>query len=347
MRFLTTVCLLFTAACSDSNPDEPVELATDPEIEAMFESAEADGFSGAALVTVEGQRLLARGYGLANRAAKTENRTTTAFDVGSVMKELTATGIFLLDERGELSLSDALVDLLPDVPADKADITVLQIVQHAAGFDEYHDTEGDFEPMTREQARARILDQELLFEPGSDAAYSNSGYTLLADIIETVTGTPFTRFVHDELFARAGMEHSGFYSEPLWQTVDTAVGYGSERFEDNDPATWPYTWALVGNGGLVATVEDLDRWIVALEGGDVVEPATFEVMRDEYLAQGAVTIDDEVIYAGAGAGDFGLGGVVVSAPGRDTRIVLASNTFDVFDIEDLAQELLLYVLDAE
>lgn len=347
MRPWTVFCLLLISGCSDSNSSEPPEASADPEIEAMFESAADEGFSGAALVTVDGERALARGFGLANREKDIDNATTTAFDVGSIMKDLTATAIFLLDETGELSLSDTLGQLLPDVPPDKADITVLQIVQHAAGFDEYHDTEGDFEPMTREEARAHILGQELLFEPGSDEAYSNSGYTLLADIIETVSGTSFTDFVHDELFARADMEHSGFYSESLWQSIDTAVGYGSDRFEDNDPATWPYTWALVGNGGLVATVEDLDRWIVALEGGQVLEPASFDKMRDEYLERGAVTIEGEVVYAGAGAGDFGLGGVAVSIPGRNTRILIASNTYDVFDVEQLAEELLLHVLDVE
>jgi len=313
----------------------------------MFEAAASEGFSGAALVTVDGRHVFGRGFGLANRDEELANRTTTAFDVGSLMKDLTAAGIYWLDESGELSVSDTLGEIFPDVPADKADISVLQIVQHAAGFDEYHDTEGDFEPMTREEARARILAQELLFEPGSDAAYSNSGYTLLADIIETVSGTSFTSFVHQELFARAQMNQSGFYSEPLWDSIDTAVGYGSDRFEDNDPATWPYTWALVGNGGLVATVEDLDRWIVALEGGEVVAPATFEKMQREYLEQGAVSIADETVYAGAGAGDFGLGGVAVSIPGRDTRILIASNSYDVYDVEALAQDLVLHVLDAE
>lgn len=341
------VGLLLVSACSDSKPDASTDHASDPEIEAMFDAAASEGFSGAALVTLEGRRVFGRGYGLANRDAGIENRTTTAFDVGSLMKNVTATAIFLLDESGELALSDTLGEILPDVPPDKADISVLQIVQHAAGFDEYHDTEGDFEPMTREQARARILAQGLLFEPGTDTTYSNSGYTLLADIIETVSGRAFTEFVHDELFAKANLQHSGFYSEPLWDGVDTAVGYGSDRFEDNDPATWPYTWALVGNGGLVATVEDLDHWTAALEGGEVLEPATFRKMEDEYLELGAVTIADEVIYAGAGAGDFGLGGVAVSIPARNARIFIASNTYDVFDVEALAEELVLHVLEVE
>ena len=346
MRQSFALCLLL-AGCSDSDPEAPDHTTSDPEIAAMFEAAEAQGYSGAALVTVDGQRVLARGFGRANREADIPNTTVTAFDVGSLMKDLTATAIFLLNERGELSLTDTLGELLPEVPADKAEITVRQVVQHTAGFDEYHDTEGDFEPMTREEARARILDQELLFEPGADEAYSNSGYTLLADIIETVSKTPFTSFVRDELFARANMDHSGFYSEPLWDSVETAIGYGSYTFEDNDPATWPYTWALVGNGGLVATVEDLDRWIVALEGGQVLDPGTFQTMRAEYLDLHAASIDDEVIYAGAGAGDFGLGGVAVSIPGRNTRILIVSNSYDVFDVEQLAEDLVLHVLKVE
>jgi CubicO group peptidase (beta-lactamase class C family) len=174
MRTWMLVSLLFASACSDPEADEPADPASDPEIEAMFEAAASEGFSGAALVTVDGQRVFGRGFGLANREEKIENQTTTAFDVGSLMKDLTATAIFWLDESGELSVSDTLGEIFPDVPADKVDISVLQIVQHTAGFDEYHDTEGDFEPMTREEARERILAQELLFEPGSDAAYSSA-----------------------------------------------------------------------------------------------------------------------------------------------------------------------------
>jgi len=339
--------VLFAVACSDAEPDTSPSDPAYPEIEAKFEAAEADGFSGAALVTVDGNRAVARGFSYSNRETEVQNTTSTAFDVGSLMKDLTAAAIFLLDEEGELSLSDTLGQIFPDVPDDKTDITVLQIVQHAAGFDEYHDTEGDFEPMSREEARSRILDQELLFAPGTDEAYSNSGYTLLADIIETVSGTPFTEFVHEKLLSRANMEQSGFYSEPLWQSVDTAIGYDSDSFEDNDPATWPYTWALVGNGGLVSSVEDLDRWIVALEGGQVLSPDTFETMKSEYLELGAVIIEDEVVYAGAGAGDFGLGGVAVSIPGRNTRILLASNSYDTYDVEALAEELILSVLEPE
>lgn len=333
------VSALFTLACSDTKNDPPQAEPDDSELAALFAEAAEDGFIGSALVVVDGEQRFAQAYGLANRTTGTPNTTRTAFDVGSLLKEFTAAAVFRLEEQGLLTSSDTLASLLPDVPDDKAEITLLEIVQHSAGFDDYHDTEGDFEPMTRSEARARILAQELLFEPGTDEAYSNSGYTLLADIVETVAGKPYTDFVHDELFVPAGMRESGFYSDELWQSVETAVGYDSDTFGDNDPAAWPYTWALVGNGGLVSTVEDLNRWIVALEAGKVLAPETFESMRREYFDPGAAELCGEVVYAGAGAGDFGLGGVAVDAPARGLRLLLASNSYDSFDIETFAVDL--------
>jgi CubicO group peptidase (beta-lactamase class C family) len=317
------------------------------QLEATFAEAAEDGFVGAALVSVGGKTLFSKGFGLANRETRAANTTRTAFDVGSLMKDFTAAAVFLLVEQRLLSLDDTLAEVLPDVPDDKAGITLRELIQHRAGFDTYHDDEGDFEAMTREEARARILSQELLFEPGTDEEYSNSGYTLLADVIEAVSFEPYTDFVRSRLFLPAGMRESGFYSDGVWSTVQTAVGYGSDTFGDNDPATWPYTWALVGNGGLVSTVEDLARWLDALEGGSVLADDTFELMRAEYLERGAVELCGEVVYAGAGAGDFGLGGVGVTAPVSSTRILLTSNEYDAFDVEALAEELVTSLLCSE
>ncbi len=334
---LLGLCLFACSEPSESSAPEPSALERD--IDAQIEAAAADGFSGSILVVVEGERIAAEGHGLADRAEETENTIDTAFDVGSLMKNLTATAVFLLEEDGALSLDDTLETFFPEVPADKAQITLRELVQHTAGFDEYHDTEGDFEEMTREEARAHIFAQELLFEPGTDEAYSNSGYTLLADVIETVSGTSFTEFVHERLLEPAGMDHTGFYSESVWQTVDTAIGYGEGSFQDDDPATWPYTWALVGNGGLVSTVVDLEKWSLALFGGRIVNESTLAAMREDYLSQGAVELAGSPAYSAAGAGDFGLGGVVVDIPERDTRIIVTTNAYDDFDVEGFALEL--------
>jgi CubicO group peptidase (beta-lactamase class C family) len=317
------------------------------QVQRRIEEAVSAGFSGSVLVKLRGKTIVARGYGLADRESNVTNTENTAFDAGSIMKNLTATAVFKLDEQGVLSVNDTLSELLPGVPADKADITLLQVMQHSAGFDEYHDTSGDFEPMTELEARQRIFAQELLFPPGTDAAYSNSGYTLLADVVQARSGQPFTDYVRRALFEPAGMDHSGFYPDAIWQRVDTAIGYGAETFGDNDPASWPYTWSLVGNGGLVSTVVDLERWSSALWSGRIVSSETLARMQAEYLAGGAVEIAGATAYLSAGAGDYGLGAAVVDVPEQDTRVIVATNTFDDFDIEDFVLELATELLERE
>ena len=315
------------------------------ELEGSLDDAARDGFSGAVLIEVEGETVIARGYGMADRDAETPNDVSTAFDFGSVMKDVTAAAIYALQDRGELSVEDTLADLLPDVPEDKAGITVLQLLQHSAGLGEYHDTEGDFEAMTRLEARARIFDQELLFAPGDDEAYSNSGFTLLADIVEERSGQPFTAYVRQELLEPAGMSSTGFFGEPLWDEVETAIGYDAETFQDNDPASWPYTWALVGNGGLVSTVEDVQRWLVATREGQVLSADAFAAYDEEYLSLGSGELEGFVVYSYAGAGDFGLGGGALDCPEASTRIIFATNAYDTFDSEALAVELFTRVLE--
>lgn len=346
---IISVLFVLMTGCSQASSEPP---AAEPPgslregVEHRVEDALAAGFSGAILVSHAGERVLVGGYGLADRDRDLPNREDTAFDVGSIMKTLTALAIFRLEQDGALALTDTLATLLPDVPADKSDITLLQIVQHRAGFDEYHDTQGDFEPMERLEARARILEQELLFDPGSDEAYSNSGYTLLADVIETISGATFTDFVRENVFVPSSMDHSGFYSEKLWQDVDTAIGYEASSFGDNDPATWPYTWSLMGNGGLVSTVIDLERLVIALWDGALLGPEALEAMQQQYFAPGAM-LGGRTVYGHAGGGDFGLGGVLIDAPETSTRVIVATNTADELDFETFAVELATFVLEWE
>jgi len=341
--------VLVLAGCSDphENSGPSHEPGVPRAVRELIDDAVANGFSGALLVTADGERLTPEAHGLADRDSATANTPNTAFDVGSIVKSFTATAIFRLTEDGVVTLDTTLGEIFPEVPADKTEITLRELVQHRAGFHEYHDTMGDFEPMTRLEARAKIFSQELLFPPDTDEAYSNSGYTLLADVIETVSGERYVDFVHRELFEPAAMRSSGFYSERVWAQVDTAIGYDASTYGDNDPATWPYTWALVGNGGLVTTVGDLDRFITTLFGERIVTQATLDVMREVYFGADEATVDGEPVYGEAGAGDFGLGGVAVFAPESETRVIVTTNTYEVFDIESFATDLALQLLEAD
>jgi CubicO group peptidase (beta-lactamase class C family) len=328
LRLLGVVAL---AACTEPDAESAGDLRE--QLESRLASAAADGFSGAALVTVDGVTLVATGHGLADAATKLPNGADVAYDFGSVLKDVTAAAVFKLADEGKVSLSDSLQSIFEDVPEDKAEITLLQVVQHRAGFDEYHDTEGDFEAMTRLEARQRIFAQELLFAPGSDESYSNAGYTLLADVIETVSGQGYTDYVRRELFEPAGMEHSGFFGEPRWQELDTAIGVGGSEHGANDPASWPFTWALVGNGGLVTTVSDLERWLVASWDGRVLTTAALEAYRTNYLSLAAATLEGKTVYSYGGGSDYGFAAFAVDCPEAKSRVVLATNHYVEADEE--------------
>jgi CubicO group peptidase (beta-lactamase class C family) len=200
--------------------------------------------------------------------------------------------------------------------------------------------------MTRLEARQRIFAQQLVFEPGTKQAYSNSGYTLLADVVETVSGRPFTDYIRDELLVPAEMKQSGFYRDAVWQKVDTAIGYDASKFEDNDPATWQYTWSFVGNGGLVTTVSDLALFVTSLWSGGILAASAFDMYQRDYLSHQATDIAGKTVYVSAGAGDYGLGGLLLDCPQENTRVIIGTNTHERFDIEPFGIELGSFVLSA-
>ncbi|HET6582014.1 MAG TPA: serine hydrolase domain-containing protein, partial [Nannocystaceae bacterium] len=295
-------------------------------IEEQVDRAAHEGFSGSVAILRDGAPLWSGGVGLADRERGIANTPTTAFDCGSIMKVMTAAAIFRLEQDGMLSRASTLAELFDDVPPDKAEITIDQILTHRAGFAEFHDTEGDFEAMDRPTALARIFAQELLFAPGTAEAYSNSGYTLLAAIVEDASGLPFADYLRARLFDPAKMDDTGLYGEGRWADGQAAIGYDEGVYGCNSPGCWPApTWALVGNGGLVSTVEDLLRWTVAVDDAVVLDAATRDAYRDVVLDTRGITIDGEPAYAYSGRNDFGFGAAVGEVPGRATYVVVAAN----------------------
>ncbi len=313
--------LLGRIACETTDVGHPADAAS---IAAQIERAGEAGFSGAVAVVRDEAPLWSGGVGLADRALAIPNTTTTAFDCGSIMKVVTAAAIYRLEAEGSLARTDTLAEVFEAVPPDKAEITLQQIITHTAGFDAFHDTEGDFEPMDRETALARIFAQELLFAPGTDESYSNSGYTLLAAVVEDASAMPFSAYIHTRLFEPAAMLDSGLYAELPWSGA--AVGYGEDTFGCNSPPCWPApSWALVGNGGLVSTVDDLLRWSAAVEAELFFDAATRDAWRRDVLGQREITIDGAEVFAFSGRNDFGFGVAVAEVPSRGVTVVVAAN----------------------
>jgi CubicO group peptidase (beta-lactamase class C family) len=291
----------------------------------MREQAEA-GFAGSMIVVKNGEIVFRKGFGLANPEAQYPNTPATVFDMGSIVKTFTLAAILKLEETGKLTTDDPLSVFFESVPTGKSAITIDQVITMSAGLAEYHDETGDFQEMDRQEAIQRIFSAQLQFQPGTDRAYSNSGYTLLAAIVEIASGTSFQAFVKDNLFKPAGMTRTGFYGERVVPDNLVAVGYGGITTfgERNAPQYWPpVTWALQGSGGAFGALGDLHNWSRAVSAGSVLGPKALEKYR-EYNPPFR-TDSGHLVRAEAGGNDFGFNFVVLELVEDDGMIAFAQN----------------------
>lgn len=228
-----------------------------------------DGFSGSILVAQDGAIIFHQGYGFANDTDGTLVTSETVFDIGSLSKQFTATAVLLLEQDGLLHVEDKVSLYFPDLPPDKGGLTIHQLLTHTAGFREDH-FEGDLVPMSAEEALSAIADLPLAWDPGTHYHYSNTGYTLLALIVQEVSGRPFVTYLHESLFLPAGMRHTGFYGEARWQGLPVAYTYFNGQLQGT-PATWPGPyWGVMGNGGVMSTTGDMYRWVEALQTHEIL-----------------------------------------------------------------------------
>lgn len=244
------------------------------------------GLAGSLLLAQDGAVLLSRGYGLADRSSGRKVTPETGFDIGSLVKIFTAAAILQLESQGRLSSGDAIGRFLPNVPPDKAGITVQELLEHSSGLPDIVDASStpleytpdfDYQPVTRDEIVRRALNARLIFPPGRKSEYSNIGYSLLGVIIEKASGVAYERYVHDNLFQPAGMDRTG-YLLPGWKSSELATGYYKGK-RWGTPLEHPWladgpSWNLRANGGMLSTAQDLYKWVQALEGNVILkEPA--------------------------------------------------------------------------
>ncbi|HEX5042397.1 MAG TPA: serine hydrolase domain-containing protein [Candidatus Polarisedimenticolaceae bacterium] len=247
------------------------------------------GFAGTVLMARGDTVLLHRAYGWADGEARTPETLETLHAIGSLTKAFTAAAVLRLEADGVLRTGDPLAAHLPDVPSDKATITLHQLLTHTAGIVESiypSGLEAEWLPRTREEAIERILAAPLRFPPGNRFAYSNAGYTLLAAVVERASGQTFETYLRRHVLLPADLEDIGMQA-PRWDlrrfphvmagdedrgTLVDRLGLGRK-----DP---PPLWNLVGNSGLQATAYDLYRWVRALRGGRVIPGSAVARMFD-------------------------------------------------------------------
>ena len=241
----------------------PTPIVGLPAADAYLAAQTAAGrFSGAVLVARDGRVLLEKAYGLADRESGLPNTPQTRYHIASLTKQFTAMAILQLQERGRLRVADRIANYLPDCPATWRDITIDELLTHTSGLADYFGLDGIdallAHPVTPAQIVDLFRDRPLLFAPGSSCTYSNSGYVLLGEIIERVSGQSYADVIRQNILAPLGMESTTY--GPSCPPGACAVGYETAwRRAPNVDLSLGYA-----AGGLCSTVEDLYRWDQAL-----------------------------------------------------------------------------------
>ncbi|MCP2035923.1 CubicO group peptidase (beta-lactamase class C family)/catechol 2,3-dioxygenase-like lactoylglutathione lyase family enzyme [Planomicrobium sp. HSC-17F08] len=221
-------------------------------------------FSGVAML--KSQEVWSMAKGFADRSNERPNALDTRFGIASGCKIFTATAICQLVEEGKLSFEDRLPQLLPEF-FPNFDVTIHQLLTHTSGIPDYFDEEtmDDFEeiwakhPMYLMQSAVDFVplfkDEPMKFAPGERFQYNNAGFIVLGLIVEKAAGQTFTDFVEENIFARAGMEKSGYFRLDRLPK-ETAFGYIEE---ENSWRTNQYAIPIKGgaDGGAFVTAGDM------------------------------------------------------------------------------------------
>lgn len=235
-------------------------------VDAIFREYAQRGAPGASVMVIrDGKVLFKKAYGLANLEEKTPCATDTNYRLASITKQFTAAAVMLLVERKKLSYDSTLSDLFPGFPVYGRQITVRHLLNHTSGLTDYEDliTKETTAPLKDAQV-LELLKRErgTYFPPGTKFQYSNSGYAMLALIVEAVSRMSFATFLEQNVFEPLGMRDTVAYEKGISNVRRRAYGYGKRAdgaggFENKDQSL---TSSVLGDGGVYSSVEDLYKW---------------------------------------------------------------------------------------
>ncbi len=274
MASLLTLVLFFSG-CGTSR---------EAKVDALFRPYTGNRPGASVMIIRNGKPILVKSYGLANVEKRIPVTPLTNFRLASVTKQFTAASILMLIERGQLSLATTLGELFPDFPPYGRKITIDQLLHHTSGLQAY-------EEIVPDTVKKQMKDRDVLnlmmrldstyFPPGTRYRYSNTGYAVLAMIMEKVSHKSYADFVRENIFAPLGMSGSVAFEKGISTVPHRAYGYTvkGDSILFTDQSTYS---AVLGDGGIYSSVTDLFKWDQALYGNRVL---SFRMQRYAFTPQ--------------------------------------------------------------
>jgi CubicO group peptidase (beta-lactamase class C family) len=308
-----------------AQPEAGTDVAA--RVDALFARWSSPDSPGCAVgVWKAGQPVLSRAYGMANLEHGVPITPDTVFEAGSVSKQFTVAAVLLLEQQGKLSLDDAVRKHVPELPDYGAPLTLRHLVHHTSGLRDWGtvvDAAG-WPRGSRIHTHAHVLEvlarqRSLNYPTGTEFLYSNSGYNLLAIIVERVSGQSFSAFTREHLFEPLGMAHTQWRDDFARLVKGRATAYVSSK--EGWRSQMPFE-NVYGNGGLLTTVGDLLRW----NENFVHERVGGRALIEELQRKGRLSNGREIEYAGGlfvssyrGVAEVGHGGATAGYRAYLTR----------------------------
>ena len=303
---------------------------TESEIVRILNQAEERGINGNVFISSEGNLVVDQGLGWTSRERTQKVKSDTLFNIASVSKAITATAIFALRDENRLKLDWPLARFFSNVPADKAEITIAELLDHTSCIPQKYAADGK---RSQNDAVSAVFATPLKCRPGRSFVYSDDNYALLAAIIERAGGQSYEEYVRSHVFNRAAMSQTMFWSE-----IDDRDTPNVARIL-NPPSVGVFrgtNWGYIGSGGIWSTAHDLARFALALGRGDIISKASVEEMLRprEKVSIGWATYGWFVVTRPAGSRlivsrgneDWGHSAVIYWRPGTKTVVSVTSNS---------------------
>ena len=344
------LCLL---SCTSSRTAGEKEALVDV---VLHEYAIPDGPGVSAVVVKNGSVLYKKSFGLANVEESRVITSETNFRLASLTKQFTAMAILILVNDSKLSLKDPMSKFFPEFPGYGSGITIRHLLTHSSGIVDYESLLPDTQTVQihdRDVLRLLSAIDTVYFKPGEQYRYSNSGYALLALIIEKASGQSFAEFLKARIFTPLGMKRSVAFEEGISTVSNRAFGYSRTDtgwvFSDQSS-----TSAVLGDGGIYTSINDLVSWDQSLTAGYLVPlyllrecwtPTTLnDGSKTEYGFGWVLNLSGRYPRHSHTGTTRGFRNIIVRYPVQHLTIIILTNRNEV-DLIPLAEEIAEAYLD--
>lgn len=343
MKYILTtlICVMLIAHTANAQSLSGEEISY---IDSVLNAAYKDDQPGISfIVAVDGKPVYRRSIGMSDLGSSVKLTPETLMPIGSMSKQFAAACLLILVNDGKLSLNDDITKFLPGYNSHGKRITIENLLTHTSGVPSFTELKGFMDVYGKDVTLQEIIsffeNEPLMFEPSEDWSYTNSGYTLIAKIIENISGMPYGEFASSKLIAPLGLSNTYIGGTGKAPSEQMAKGYepGDENsMKQSTDINW--SWP-VGAGDVISNVDDLAKWDASLYNFPLISKDLLEkawipfVLKNSQVSNygygWAVTELNGMKFISHGGAIDGFLSEAVRIPGKKIYVAALSNNMSV------------------